>query len=65
MRVLECVYWAVVKLLCVLLRSAGPVPAHVAFIMDGNRRFATSHGEGEQRGHRQGYSKVRALPFPL
>lgn len=36
----------------------GPVPEHIAFIMDGNRRFATKQGLKRIQGHEQGYLKV-------
>jgi ditrans,polycis-polyprenyl diphosphate synthase len=31
--------------------SAGPLPQHVAFVMDGNRRYARSKHEVVHRGH--------------
>lgn len=41
----------------------GPVPRHVAFIMDGNRRFAERQQLETSRGHSRGYDKVgSALP---
>ena len=40
---------------------AGPVPQHVAFIMDGNRRFARSHGMEVARGHKIGYDKLEQV----
>ena len=36
-------------LLCVL--SAGPIPGHVAFILDGHRRYARSKGMNVIEGH--------------
>ncbi|KAF4673980.1 hypothetical protein FOL47_009898 [Perkinsus chesapeaki] len=36
----------------------GNVPEHVAFIMDGNRRYATSHHLPKVQGHRYGYEKL-------
>ncbi len=40
-----------------LLRS-GAIPKHVAFIMDGNRRYAKSLGLQTIDGHSQGFEKL-------
>ena len=37
----------------------GPVPQHIAFIMDGNRRFAERRREDRAAGHTYGFHKVR------
>jgi len=42
-----------------LLVRAGGVPAHLAFIMDGNRRFADRAGLQRLEGHNVGYRKAR------
>ena len=42
---------------CAIVR-AGCIPKHVAFIMDGNRRFARERGWDVARGHRLGYDKL-------
>ncbi len=42
-----------------LLLQPGGVPKHVAFIMDGNRRFAAGKAIQKIDGHKRGYSKVR------
>jgi len=39
----------------------GPVPTHVAIIMDGNRRFALASGMAHKDGHRIGKEKVREV----
>ena len=39
----------------------GPVPTHVAIIMDGNRRFALARGLPQHAGHRRGKEKVREV----
>ena len=44
----------------VILRQ-GPLPAHVAFIMDGNRRYAERRGSDRAFGHRVGFDRVRSL----
>lgn len=46
-------YWV---LNCV--SQAGPMPKHVAFIMDGNRRFAVKKNMQRQEGHMQGFNKL-------
>lgn len=45
------------KLACRVI-SAGPLPLHVAFIMDGNRRWARQRGLEIAQGHRLGYYKL-------
>ena len=39
----------------------GPLPTHVAIVMDGNRRFALASGMQRQYGHRMGKEKVREV----
>jgi ditrans,polycis-polyprenyl diphosphate synthase len=35
--------------------SVGPLPSHIAFIMDGNRRYAKNQNMAEGAGHKAGY----------
>ena len=44
-----------------LLPRIDPLPQHVAVIMDGNGRWATSHGLDRMEGHRAGAENVRAV----
>lgn len=49
-----------VQLGCAVMR-AGEVPKHVAFIMDGNRRFARARGVELCAGHRLGFDKLEQV----
>eukprot|EP00039_Didymoeca_costata_P013856 m.217313 g.217313 ORF g.217313 m.217313 type:complete len:370 (+) comp15885_c0_seq3:190-1299(+) len=39
--------------------KSGPVPRHIAFIMDGNRRFARKRKMALRNGHAMGFEKLR------
>ena len=41
------------------LKSRGPLPEHIAVIMDGNGRWAKERGMARVRGHREGVHAVR------
>ena len=41
--------------------DAGNIPAHIAIIMDGNGRWAKSHGLPRAEGHRRGAEAVRRI----
>ncbi|KAI0767900.1 Di-trans-poly-cis-decaprenylcistransferase [Irpex lacteus] len=41
--------------------AAGPVPQHVAFIMDGNRRYARSHHKQVAQGHGDGFEALKRI----
>ncbi|KAG6885638.1 hypothetical protein C0992_004997, partial [Termitomyces sp. T32_za158] len=46
--------------------SSGPIPKHVSFIMDGNRRYARSHDRTVQEGHDEGFlvlGRVETVPY--
>lgn len=43
-----------IQLLCVKIIKNGRVPKHVAFIMDGNRRYAKKNNVQKVEGHSQG-----------
>mmetsp|Transcript_13502 Transcript_13502/g.24221 ORF Transcript_13502/g.24221 Transcript_13502/m.24221 type:complete len:325 (+) Transcript_13502:232-1206(+) len=46
------------KLLFRVLREGGELPKHIAFIMDGNRRWARNHGEPDTSGHPRGSDRL-------
>lgn len=59
--------WAIKQLRELLIGALkqGPVPQHVAFEMDGNRRYARSHRMETVEGHHRGFealARVRQLP---
>ncbi|XP_073295751.1 dehydrodolichyl diphosphate synthase CPT3-like [Primulina huaijiensis] len=41
--------------------SVGPIPNHLAFILDGNRRYARKWNLGEGKGHRAGFLSLMSL----
>ena len=41
------------------LQARGPIPGHVACIMDGNGRWAKAQGRSRVAGHREGVASVR------
>jgi undecaprenyl diphosphate synthase len=41
--------------------NIGPVPGHVAIIMDGNGRWASQHGKPRHTGHRMGVRVARTV----
>ena len=41
-----------------VLRAGGPIPRHVAIVMDGNRRFAASRNLAKESGHAFGADKL-------
>ncbi|MBR9975885.1 MAG: isoprenyl transferase [Bacteroidetes bacterium] len=43
------------------LAAEGPIPNHIAIIMDGNGRWAKSRGKARVSGHREGVRSVREI----
>jgi hypothetical protein len=43
------------------LLKNGPIPRHIAFIMDGNRRFARKMKVEYQQGHSLGFDKLKEV----
>lgn len=41
--------------------SSGPIPGHVAFVMDGNRRFARGLNREVKEGHHEGYRTLKRV----
>lgn len=51
----------VIERLVVRALAAGPLPSHVAFIMDGNRRWSRHAGLQVREGHQMGFSALRRI----
>lgn len=43
------------------LLSLGPVPKHIAFVMDGNRRWARERKASVSDGHRTGFGALKRV----
>jgi len=63
----RCYSWLVDKIkstsedIILSILAAGPIPQHVAFVMDGNRRYARSHGKYVKEGHADGFEALRRM----
>lgn len=57
--------WAIKQLRELLIGALqqGPVPQHVAFEMDGNRRYARSHRMETVEGHHRGFEALARVCF--
>lgn len=58
--VLHRIHAALTTLLLYLL-SLGPMPRHVGFVMDGNRRYARHKGMRVAQGHTDGFHSLRRV----
>ena len=47
--------------LAVKALSMGPLPRHIAFIMDGNRRWSRANGVRVPEGHKMGFEALRRV----
>lgn len=54
------VAWTIRQLREILIGALkqGPIPQHVAFVMDGNRRFARNHHIETVEGHNMGFESL-------
>jgi hypothetical protein len=51
---------------CIIsILTAGPVPRHIAFVMDGNRRYARIHGKKVHQGHMEGFTALHRVSIDL
>jgi ditrans,polycis-polyprenyl diphosphate synthase len=47
--------------LLIFIVSLGPIPQHVAFVMDGNRRYARGKGRKVRDGHTEGFETLKRV----
>ena len=61
------VEWAIVQLRELLIGALrqGPIPQHVAFVMDGNRRFARNHRIETVEGHNLGFEALAKVIYSV
>ncbi|CAH8606605.1 unnamed protein product [Heterobilharzia americana] len=52
------VQYGILQRMCIYAIKHGPIPKHIAFIMDGNRRFADEKMMRKSDGHLYGFSKL-------
>ena len=57
--------WAISRVREVLIGALrqGPIPGHVAFEMDGNRRYARSHNIEAVEGHHLGFEALARVCY--
>ncbi|GER47537.1 isoprenyl transferase [Striga asiatica] len=56
------VFWSFLRKCIFSILSVGPIPQHIAFIMDGNRRYAKKRNLQEgAAGHRAGFSALMRM----
>lgn len=51
--------------LAIKILKAGYIPKHVAFIMDGNRRYASKNGIEKIEGHTKGYISIKTNLYKI
>ena len=50
-----------IERIALAILAAGPIPRHVAFIMDGNRRYARGRHMEAFRGHVEGFQTLKQV----
>jgi ditrans,polycis-polyprenyl diphosphate synthase len=53
--------WSIIIKIAIKIIINGPIPSHVAFIMDGNRRWAKKNKLKKSEGHKHGYYKLEQV----
>ncbi|KAG9015926.1 RNA helicase [Tulasnella sp. 427] len=58
--IVNWIYDLITRIVLAIL-VAGPMPKHIGFVMDGNRRYARSHAKRVQEGHTQGFYALHRI----
>ena len=53
--------WSTFRRGLIKVLAAGPVPQHIAFVMDGNRRYARQRNMAIKQGHTDGFNALRQV----
>ncbi|EFP86585.2 cis-prenyltransferase [Puccinia graminis f. sp. tritici] len=53
--------YPIVRTLTIEALKLGPIPKHISFIMDGNRRYSREQGISIQQGHFRGFLSLKRL----
>lgn len=56
---------ALLTTILLYILSLGPMPRHVGFVMDGNRRYAKTKGMRVSQGHTDGFHSLRRVSRSL
>jgi undecaprenyl pyrophosphate synthase len=55
---------AILSAVLIYILSLGPIPQHVGFVMDGNRRYAKGRGMQVTDGHTDGFQSLKRVSQP-
>lgn len=62
--IINWIYDILIRIVLSVL-AAGPMPKHIAFVMDGNRRYARSHAKRVQEGHTEGFHALHRVRLSM
>lgn len=60
-QMLPVAFYPALRTLIINSLRLGPIPKHISFIMDGNRRYSRAHGISLQEGHSQGFEALKRV----
>jgi undecaprenyl pyrophosphate synthase len=57
--------YPIARTLTIEALKLGPIPKHISFIMDGNRRYSREQGISIQQGHFRGFESLKRVECPF